>query len=361
MPIYLEPRRFRASSDYAAVSGDRLTLIRPAHHLGLTSPLYFGAQRPDFSSSLDRDVPYVGVLAGEGLAIAGQEGTLCALDGSILIDHSWYRGHSSEMYMIEPLAEKAHLGGRTLSLCSESAFNYAHFILDVMPRAFLVEQAGYSLAAFDHIVVRVPNDFCRGLLAALGVSLKQCIAPRHGLLLTADFLVAPTFPGIRRNTEPWAAQFLRSRFAGSDHADSPGRSIYVLRSKRRPSNQEELVSIAANYGVEVFSPEQDVAAQIRTFQEADLVIGPHGAGLSNLVFSRPSTRVLELIPRKRPLPYFYTLSMNANLSYAAVLGDAQMPPDAGSDDPQSDFHVNAYAFEQALEYHARALDLRNQR
>jgi capsular polysaccharide biosynthesis protein len=34
--------------------------------------------------------------------------------------------------------------------------------------------------------------------------------------------------------------------------------------------------------------------QIRLFQHARVIAGPHGAGLSNLVFARPGTIVIEL-------------------------------------------------------------------
>ena len=37
-----------------------------------------------------------------------------------------------------------------------------------------------------------------------------------------------------------------------------------------------------------------VAAQVRAFAEAECVVGPHGAGLTNLAFAPPGAAVVEL-------------------------------------------------------------------
>lgn len=50
-----------------------------------------------------------------------------------------------------------------------------------------------------------------------------------------------------------------------------------------------------NEGLEVVLPGSlSVRQQVKTFRSASLVIGPHGAGLSNIVFCRPGTRIYEL-------------------------------------------------------------------
>ncbi len=58
-----------------------------------------------------------------------------------------------------------------------------------------------------------------------------------------------------------------------------------------------------------------ITEQIELFYDADFVIGTHGAGLSNLVFSRKA-RVLELFPTGYILPHYYYLSKSTNNNYA---------------------------------------------
>ena len=78
--------------------------------------------------------------------------------------------------------------------------------------------------------------------------------------------------------------------------------VVIQRSSKRWFNHHQeiwqmLESLQPKYGfkLELFSdrkmpPLQDV---MRLFNRAILVIGPHGAGLSNIIFSRPETIVIE--------------------------------------------------------------------
>ena len=40
-----------------------------------------------------------------------------------------------------------------------------------------------------------------------------------------------------------------------------------------------------------------VADQIAVFRHADIIVGPHGAGMSNVVFGKPGAVAFELFPR----------------------------------------------------------------
>ena len=60
--------------------------------------------------------------------------------------------------------------------------------------------------------------------------------------------------------------------------------------------------------------------QIRSFREADIVVGVHGAGLTNIVFCRPGATVLEIPLANRPASegaYFGHIAVSLGLSYWA--------------------------------------------
>lgn len=50
----------------------------------------------------------------------------------------------------------------------------------------------------------------------------------------------------------------------------------------------------------VFQSQKDVKEIVSLFQKAKMVIGPHGAGFSHIIFTAPGTHVVELTFAKNP-------------------------------------------------------------
>ena len=87
-------------------------------------------------------------------------------------------------------------------------------------------------------------------------------------------------------------------------------------------NEEDVFSQLERYGFEFYDPDQEDNHPL-DFNQADIIIAPHGAALANLVFCQPGTKVLELIPTDHPFGYFYTLSQTNNLNYAYLMGQSE--------------------------------------
>jgi len=84
---------------------------------------------------------------------------------------------------------------------------------------------------------------------------------------------------------------------GQPQRSSYPELLYVSRSRsRRPlANEDQLEAFLADAGFEVVHLEDTPwIEQIRLFQHARVIAGPHGAGLSNVVFARPGAIVIEL-------------------------------------------------------------------
>jgi capsular polysaccharide biosynthesis protein len=63
------------------------------------------------------------------------------------------------------------------------------------------------------------------------------------------------------------------------------------------------------------------ADQVSLANSASVLIGPHGAGLTNLAFMRPGSWIVELIPRRYPVPVFRTLAAEVGQGYISIPGD----------------------------------------
>lgn len=93
--------------------------------------------------------------------------------------------------------------------------------------------------------------------------------------------------------------------------------ILISRSdanERRILNQSDLESRLKSYGFETLTLSNlSLETQMKTFSNADIVVAPHGAGLSNLIFS-DNCRVIELFGKKVK-PTYYLLSRSLDLNY----------------------------------------------
>jgi hypothetical protein len=102
---------------------------------------------------------------------------------------------------------------------------------------------------------------------------------------------------------------------------STGRRLYVARTdtlRRRVRNEAALVEEMRQRGFEIVVPGGlTVTEQIRLFREASLVVGPHGAGMTNIVFCEPGTIVYELVPDEYRNVCFGNLALICRLRYWA--------------------------------------------
>ena len=58
--------------------------------------------------------------------------------------------------------------------------------------------------------------------------------------------------------------------------------------------------------------------QINIFNNANVIIGPHGAGFANLVFCKNSTKVIELRPKNHPNKVFESISSINKLNHKLI-------------------------------------------
>jgi Glycosyltransferase 61 len=133
-------------------------------------------------------------------------------------------------------------------------------------------------------------------------------------------LVAPAAMATFRrlsNSVPWPR----------DTADA----IYVARTDaqdRAMENESELIGMLERQGVRIIVPGTlSIAEQIAAFRAARLVIGPHGAGLSNIVFCQPRSLVYEMLPRFYPNAAFNRIAQMADLNYWADMFEGSASAD----------------------------------
>ena len=183
------------------------------------------------------------------------------------------------------------------------------------------------LAANPQIKIHIIKYF--PTLDTLGLSADRFVTGR----IKADIVYVPQGGGCGW-THPIGGQILSHKYSTyitsvfpMEHLER--RSIVLMeRTERRWLAEHDevkdiLVELASQFGLtlEVFS-DRDLPGfndTLKIFHRALLVVGPHGAGFSNLMFSRPGTGVLELLCNPRPNYCYETLAKTLGHVYVGLL------------------------------------------
>jgi capsular polysaccharide biosynthesis protein len=229
----------------------------------------------------------------------------------------------------------------TLNLCSaHGAINFCHWLLDSLSRLELVERAGISFADIDHILLpRFPGKTAEWVLSTLKLPSEKLIHPDQRDQFQCETLLQPSFPGYVASYPPWVVEFYRRHFPAPTVPRR--RRLYIpRRGMRGLTNADAVEGELRQFGFEPFEPAHQTDLHLK-FADVSHVVGVHGAGLANLVFCPPGTRVLELLPSDLRNPYYYSLCNSAGMPYGVVVGKSTKERRRPVDVPtQSPFTVN---------------------
>lgn len=240
---------------------------------------------------------------------------------------------------------------------SHSWGTYYDFVMLIMTKLLRIEHA-LGRTVWENAKLAYPRRHAayeREFLQALGIDEGRVIDTRR-----LDGAVgAPQIVAANNHTllypSPDDVRRLRTRFAPS--AGKGSRRLYISRAgTRRVANESELRPILDRFDIEFV---QDVPRTLREqmdlFGAASLVVGPHGAAFTNIVWTPPGATVLELFHHAYSPHYFYYLARVLGHDYACWIepgGSGQRDASRRQRAPQpryDDLHVHPDRFRQLLE------------
>jgi capsular polysaccharide biosynthesis protein len=227
------------------------------------------------------------------------------------------------------------LTGTYLSLLAGNHGNYFHWMMECLARLSIADDALDSCAG---VLVPEPSTaFHGGSLLLTGLPQADRVRFVAGdETLRVDRLIVPWSVFGHSAPHPCIAGFFRDLRAASLHGKAAyPRRIYIDRrgtSARRLVNEDEVVQALDRLGfVPVVLEHLSVDDQVGLFANADIVVGPHGAGLCNIVYARPGCRLVELHMDTYPHWAFRNLAAISGVDYDCVVGRqlAEQPGSVG--------------------------------
>lgn len=293
------------------------------------------------------------ILSLPGGRVWGDQAAVIAPDNKLIWDLSKEYGNTPDNHSIfhQKRLPPIEIMAKTVAVMTFwGSKSYYHWMFDVLPRIHLFEKLGllidYYMIDGDSVPARIRDE----TLGLLGIPREKVLSSRDGLHIQAkELIIAPDFGWFNRLTDwgnieiegesypvatpQWAVDFLRNRFLSTtnpgEHSNAPER-IYIGRSdtsRRHVLNEEKVLELLGKRGVvKVELGSKTLEEQIHLFASAELIIAPHGAGLTNLLFCKPGTKILEIFSPLYVNPCYRCLSSQLDLDYSYLIGQGERPP-----------------------------------
>ena len=232
------------------------------------------------------------------------------------------------IFQLESFPPLKQIDGSVAVLSGLSGNVYFHWMVDVLPRIELLRQSGRDLAEIDWFLVNsCQHQFQRESLRILGIPEEKVLESDRLPHLQATELIVPSFAGYLGWPSGWAIDFLRREFLkGIIPSYSYPKRIYISRSKaryRRVLNEEDVVEVLEQSGFVSILPESmSLAEQIAHFYHAEVIVAAHGSGLTNTIFCRQGTKVIELVSPHYISHYYWGSSQYLQLEHYFLAGEA---------------------------------------
>ena len=216
------------------------------------------------------------------------------------------------------------LPGRTAVVATTLGMGYGHWLLDELPRLLTLPRA-----AADAVIAHADEPCNRMALDQTGWSGAVLPADRRSHF-QCEHLIVPSLVGTVVQPTRAAVDLLHA-FTARYHSDTStcGARLYLSREtarRRRVTNESALWAELEPAGfVKVRLEKMTWPEQINAFRHAKVIVAPHGAGLANLAFCRPGTRVIELFNRAYVSGCYWRLAALQGLDYRPVLPESPGP------------------------------------
>lgn len=211
--------------------------------------------------------------------------------------------------------------------------NYYHWMIETVPQIrYLHELEASTGRDISYLLHPDSPPWVMETLNHLGIP-KSKVEFMSSPLYYVDELYLPSFPIQTKDDFQWIRDQLLPAVSNNNSNIEVGNNVFISREnaiERRIVNTKEIMPMLKHFGFQRYRLEDhSLEENILLFHNADIIIGAHGAGLSDLIFSNDST-VIELFGSKIKEPY-KILSTTMDLNYMSFYcipraSDLYVPP-----------------------------------
>lgn len=298
---------------------------------------------PDFPFQIYPNHPQTKGWLAETFVLTIPQGKICSNYGYVFYkdkliqelipqNYTWSL-HAGDLKRID-LKNKTpkRIKGRVAVLARVGQNCYAHWLGEIIGRLELLRLAGVQ---YDYLYVAHDKKYIKDMLVLMGIDSKKIIQPEGDThYIQADQLIVPSFtarrvdgPGVSNFKEQgstgiyipkWNVDFIRNTFLPKAQfliqKNNFCSKVFISRkdSKIRAClNEDEIFdTLFKPYGFKRYElAKLSFLEQVALFNQAKIIVGPHGAGFTNIVFCQPGARIIELFQERYSATFWFLSSL----------------------------------------------------
>ena len=209
--------------------------------------------------------------------------------------------------------------------------NYFHWMFDILPRLIILEKV-YQLSEIDYFYCPQIKPWQLQTLSIFKIKEDKIINSNYYRHILADKVLAVSHPWYQKgrilneakNLPSWIIDEISSRFDVYAKKFKCNDKFFIDRRESKYNhcqiiNDEDVKTYLKKRGFAVYRVgELNFFEQVNLFQNAKMIIGAHGAAFANLIFCKPNTKVLDIIPENHPNTVDATIGKFKNLNFEFV-------------------------------------------
>mgnify|MGYP000194035461 CR=1 FL=1 len=313
-----------------------------------------------FRTNYKRQAPPLFTAIVPGGRVWGSMGAIITQDDKLLGEVSQFVGgrlsDHPALFQVR-LPSVSRLNGKVAVLSTSGGEGYFHWMMQVLPRIGILNSCKTFNEKIDYFIVNSQAlPFQKETLRYLNIPEEKLVDSNRYPHIKADQLIVPSVP---QQLPKFCVDFIRKSFLDNPLVNQAislknlSSRIYISRSqasRRRITNENKLISLLKSLNFTMLTLESmSIAEQVKLFSVAEIIVAPHGAGLTNLAFCNEGTKVIEIFSPNYINICYYAMSNHLGLSYYYLIGEGNAP--AEYVDPHqgdSDIYVDVEKLKQIL-------------
>ena len=211
-----------------------------------------------------------------------------------------------------------------MAICPMPVIGYYHEMFEGLVRVFIARRV------FGNIKVLVSTRRSRHIdemLALIGVTKDQILYSDCPVRVKKGVLI-PRWSDCGENLKEDVCEFRDYLVSRLPDARNGATKLYISRAKSRRSlpDEHEIERVLADRGFSVvYFEDMLFVEQLKAIRSADIIVSPHGAGLSNLIVAKTNTKVIEIMTQGWANSCYGHLASSLGLDYTCIdAGDGSL-------------------------------------